>query len=233
MNNRILYISLGLNIILSAWLIYFIVAPHINFSATTETIDRKEVESRKIFNDRLNEGDILFLGANRVHACDWNSLWGVRNICNAAFPSNSIIADYNRLEILLSGVVPNQIFIMHGETELLANKPVNKIVEDYKMLISKVKELLPQTEVVVLSPVPLKYYDVGDNKIEFAKNFKNLGLMLKLVLQDMGVSYINLESDFLGEDKFLKANFNAKDKLAINAKAYEIIKDRMKPYILN
>ena len=231
MNNRILYISLGLNILLSVWLIYFIVTPHSSSSATIDAIESSEMMPRKIFNDRLNEGDLLFLGADRVFACDWNSLLGVRNICNAALPSNSIKADYDRIELMLDGIVPNQVFMMYGETELLANKSVNEIVDDYKMLISRVKTLLPYTEIVVLSPIPLSYYEVEDNKIEFSKNFKALGLMLNLAMKDMAVSYVNMEGDFLGGDDFLDANFRAKDKLKINAKAYAVIKGRIMPYM--
>lgn len=232
MKDKILYISLCLNIVLSAWLIYCIVNQSNIFSSDREE-SSMEVVSKKVYNEVLNDDDILFLGADRVFACDWNSLFGVRNICNAAYPSNTIEEDFERIELLLDGKTPQQVFMMYGENELLNNTAANQIVEDYTKMITQLKTILPQTEIIVFSPIPLAYYDFSTDKFNHNENYKILNLMLKLAMQEMSVLYINLEDDFLDSDGFLKECYRGKDKLKLNRKAYEVLKDRIKPYMTN
>ena len=237
MKKVILYTSLILNLLLIICVFILIGSSSIlsknGLSSIQGKTDSLGVEEKRLFDEVLYDEDILFLGSNRASYCNWNSLMGVRNICNMAISSNTIEEDCNRIELMLDGKVPNQIFLMYGEVELLSNRPANDIVRDYELMISKLQDLLPQTELIVISPIPLEYYDVEGDKDSYKENFKALNLLLKISLRNKGVSFVNLINDFMSMDGFLDYNFRTKDKLKLNRKAYAIIKERISPYIKN
>lgn len=228
MKNKLFVGSFVLNVILAALCLY------LSWDKVADkTNSLKEDTQFLLSQNSVNDGDVVFLGEDRLAGCDWSAFLGDEACKTLAFKGNNLDDDSKRLALLFPNVTPRKIFMMYGEQELLQGMEVGEFVDEYSAFLSRIQERFPSTEVVLLSVLPMwKEYDNQFN-LTMSRNIKTLNVLLKLLADQKGYPFLNLYSDFVDAEGNMDSRFCSSDGAVLKHSVYVIMKDRIKDYVKN
>ncbi len=175
---------------------------------------------------------IIFLGDSITDEGEWSELLRSSNI-NSNVLNRGISGDttdriLQRIDVIIE-TQPKQIFLMVGINDLaMMNKSVNKVVDKYKQILIKFKNVIPDTQVFIQSVLPVNqniYLYWEDNQKIVNLNSKLTGLAAEFNYQ-----YIDIHSYFIDAEKQLDAKYTA-DGLHLNGKAYLLWAEIIKQYL--
>ena len=171
---------------------------------------------------KYQEGDVVFLGDERLRCCNWQGvIQGVR-IVNSAVGNHSIQEELSVLHERFGGSTPSKIVLMLGYAELDAGVAANEVFDLYAKYVEGLQELLPQTEIVTITQLPvgcfLKY---GNSKVT-NEVLDAYNVLVKVHAQEKGCTVVDLNRDFKNENGFLKSEYDASDGFHLYSRAYEV-----------
>ncbi len=229
MKNKLFIGSLALNVILAVLCLYLSLGKVIDKSSNTESGSAPAFLSQTSVND----DDVIFMGEDRLANCDWSVFLADETCKTLAFKGNNLDDDSKRLALLFPNVTPSEIFMMYGEQELLQGKNVGDFAEEYGAFVSRIQERFPSTEVIIMSVLPMWKEHDNQFNVDMAENVKKLNILLKLLANQKGYSFLNLYPDFVDVNGYMNSRFCSSDGMALRHSAYIIMKDRIKDYIKN
>ncbi|MBN2273086.1 MAG: hypothetical protein JXR41_12540 [Bacteroidales bacterium] len=218
MNKTFLYVSFSLNVIM---LSAIIVIGSSVFSKKPSEI--KEVQH---WTEDVSIPDniiIAMLGDSHIAYANWNDLLGRHDIQNFG------VADFTvkQLSWILGNWViaskPVICFINSGQLDLHLGVPLERIIEDYTMILDSLQN--NGVKPIVQSTLP-KWNDPEGNK-----HINRLNKLMTAVCNDKDIDYINL--NIVLSDKYgLKPELTT-DGTHLNRKGYELWSIMLKDYLLS
>lgn len=194
--------------------------------------EERNVKTDMLFSTSYQDGNIVFIGEERMQMCNWKSLFGTNKIANLAIYKNTIKDEIERAAFIFDNNTPSQIVLMLGVQDLQMGIPVNEIYNDFVSYIELLQNKLPQTEIIVIPVLPVT---PEDNRVYPAitiNNIKALNTMIKIYALDKGLTYVNLFTDFYIEQfDCMKADFNIGDGFHFSQKGYFVFRERLRPYL--
>ena len=202
------------------------------------------VEKYRQLNESAKKGQILFVGSSLMEHFPINEILMSRGLSAVIY--NRGISGYTIPELLESmdeqifDLEPSVIFINIGTNDISRSEETAECFEDdYRNVLSQIKERLPKTKVYVMA-----YYPVN---VELAKKvvaWPEAPLAAELRLQrldkanaiaeslakEMGYEFINVNDGLAGVDGQTRKEYST-DGIHMWPKAYEIIFDNMSKYI--
>lgn len=169
--------------------------------------------------------DIVFLGDSLTYNRNFQKDFPKHKICNLGCPSDTIKMVSDRLPSLFS-LSPQKIFIMCGINGM-SKYAINNELDDYVQMLKSIKKTLCNSQIFVLSVLP-----VSKNKVTFFKDNKTIELFnskLKQLCTDLDISYIDLYNNYL-QNGFLGSGFTF-DGLHLNQDSYSYWLDSISFYI--
>ena len=169
---------------------------------------------------------IVFLGDSMTEYCNWNELFNNPNIINRGISGDVIKGAIGRIDKILDAK-PAQLFVMMGVNDLQKYESIQKVISDYKNLLTKILEKSPQTAVFVLSILPT------DNR-EKAKNIDivTINKGLTKLANHLNLTFIDLYDLFTDHQNNLNPNYTV-DGVHLNGEGYLVWKKAIEKYVYN
>ncbi len=191
------------------------------FAKQVETYQDQEPE-------RGSERPIVFVGSSSIRM--WKSLaedFPNHYVLNRGF-GGSVMSDlfYYRKELVQS-LNPIQIFIYEGDNDLASGKSVHDILDTTKLLITKLREHIPDLEIVLISAKP------SLARFALRKKFTELNeAFTALAAKEKYIRFVDIWTPMLGENKLVRSELFIHDGLHMNEKGYQIWKEVIAPFLL-
>lgn len=173
------------------------------------------------------ENAILFVGSSSIRM--WHSL-------GSDFPDKEVInrgfggSQFSDLLFYMDRIVipyePRQIFVYEGDNDVYADLTPETILDDFKLFVSRVKDELPQTEVLFISIKP------SPSRKNVFSEMKEANKLIKNYAESTpDVTYVDVFKPMLTESGDIRSDIFLGDNLHLNEKGYEIWKETILPYL--
>ncbi len=191
------------------------------------------LHSKSMFESLPNtEGEIIFLGNSITDGCNWTELFQDLRVKNRGISGDVTEGILNRLDEVTESH-PSKIFIMIGINDLARGISNKEILDNYKMIVNRIIEASPKTEIYIESILP-----VNDSYGRFKKHYAKADSIvpmnneLKKLAKEKGQTYVDLYSFFVDSEGKLKDEFT-EDGLHINGNGYQLWKSLVEKYVYN
>jgi CubicO group peptidase (beta-lactamase class C family)/lysophospholipase L1-like esterase len=181
--------------------------------------------------DRANpppRGGVLFIGSSTIRL--WKSLaddYPGHKVINRGFGGSEIVDATHFAERLIFPHEPRQVFLRAGGNDIHGGRLPDEVGVDFVNFVRKVRERLPQTEIlyIAVSPAPARW---GESDKYRALNQKIRELAVKLPR----VGYVDAYDLSLHRDGRARVELFLPDQLHFNAEGYKLLADCVRPYLV-
>ncbi len=180
--------------------------------------------------DRTNpppKNAALFIGSSTIRG--WTSLavdFPGQSVINRGFGGSQIVDATHFADRIIFPYAPRKIFFRSGGNDLWAGKPPGEVFSDFKEFVSVVQAGLPEAEIfyISLSPSPARWKQADKEKALNA-------MVEEFARQTPRVKYIETFPMVLSAEGTPRPELFSKDRLHFNAAGYQLLKERVQPYL--
>ncbi|MGI6454594.1 MAG: SGNH/GDSL hydrolase family protein [bacterium] len=174
------------------------------------------------------EADILFLGSSSIRMWNLEKSFPDMNVLNRGFGGSHIEDSVYYFDRLVLPHEPEKIVFYAGDNDINAGKSPEQVLKDYQQLVQKVREHLPETEIIYLSIKPsIARWD----KVENMRKANQL--IEEYSRQHENLYYVDLDTPMLGEDGKPRPELFIKDNLHLSEEGYKLWTEKVLPYLKN
>lgn len=170
---------------------------------------------------------VLFVGSSSFRK--WDSLrndFPKINVVNRGF-GGSHIEDVNfYFDQIVTPFQPKMILLYAGENDVTAGKTTERVLEDFKSFVLKVKEKTPKSKIVFVSlkPSPARW--------ELREKFQKTNALIKTEIEKIkDAKFVDVWTAMLNEKGEPKSELFIADKLHMNQQGYEIWRKILDEYV--
>jgi predicted alpha-1,2-mannosidase len=176
---------------------------------------------RKDHFERLpdTKHEIIFLGNSITDNAEWFELFENPNVKNRGIGGDDTDGVLGRLDEVVRSR-PDKIFLMIGTNDLAAGKSVEYIISNYRLILRRIREASPETQVYIQSILPT------EDAIHTTRNNRDIMRInkeLRAIAGDEGLVYIDLFTPFATPENKLNMDYSL-DGLHLNGAGYELWK---------
>ncbi|VEI06470.1 GDSL-type esterase/lipase family protein [Kurthia zopfii] len=228
--NRKLTFSVGLNVLLIAILVFVFVNDKGSDQVksqekkTADVLRPEHYEQRSNLFSRLpiTEKDIVMFGDSMILYNEWDEQFPNLHIVNRGIGGDTTAGLLRRLPDVTMGQ-PQKIVIMIGTNDLSLKVPQKKIIENYQLLITQIKEQTPKTKIILTTVLPFNE-DIRSTKVENGQIMK-LNEEIRNLAKQNNVLLVDLYDVFLKGHQLNKAYTS--DGLHLNGEGYAIWQQKL------
>ncbi len=173
------------------------------------------------------KGAVLFTGSSTIRL--WKTLaqdFPKHRVINRGFGGSQIVDCTHFAGRIIFPCQPQTVFLRAGGNDLWAGKSPEQVFADFKEFVSGIHSKLPQTEIVFISLSPsIARWKQADK--EKAVN----RLIEAYTRQTSRLKYVDTYDMVLGADGQPRPDLFVEDKLHFNAKGYQLLAERVRPYL--
>lgn len=223
--NRKLTFSVGLNILLIAILVFVFVNDKGSDQVKSQEKKIADVLRPAHYEQRTNlfnrlpitEKDIVMFGDSMILYNEWDEQFPNLHIVNRGIGGDTTAGLLRRLPDVTMGQ-PQKIVIMIGTNDLSLKVPRNKIIDQYQLLITQIKEQTPKTKIILTTVLPFNE-DLRSTKVENGQII-DLNVDIRNLAKQNHVAIVDLYDAFLKGHQLNKAYTS--DGLHLNGEGYAI-----------
>jgi hypothetical protein len=181
-------------------------------------------------SDRTNlppKGGLLFIGSSTIRL--WKTLaqdFPKQDVINRGIGGCEIVDCTYFADRIVFPYRPRMIFFRCGGNDLWAGKPVEQVFADYLAFVKQVQSNIPEAEIVFvsLSPSIARWKQAEKERAlnRLVEEYTRAAPRLK---------YIETYDLVLGADGQPRAELFVGDKLHFNARGYELLAERVRPFV--
>lgn len=200
-----------------------------SFNLLAQSIDtsyKSTYYEQKIILFRLlpdTKGEIIFLGNSITDIGEWAEIWQNPKVKNRGISGDNTFGVLARLDEVTSSK-PDKIFLMIGINDIAKGTPDSLIIANHKKIYQRIKIASPKTKIYAQSILPTNAdfteFKRHQNKDE---RIRAVNEALKKLCIEMGLTYVDLYSRFLGADGKMNKQYT-NDGLHINGYGYMLWK---------
>ena len=172
---------------------------------------------------------VVFFGDSITFGADWQELFPDINVVNRGISGDTTLGLLNRLDEVVE-LRPRQIFLMIGTNDLCFGRPQEKILENYQLIIDRMRRGLPETPIYIQSVLPLNDKMFPTRGLRNNKNISALNIELKKLAERNGLPYIDIAEKMTGADGRLAPEYTY-DGLHLSEYAYQVWKNQIKQFV--
>ena len=189
-----------------------------------ETIAEFEKADKKDFPEK---GVVLFTGSSSIAM--WDDVadyFPNETVLNRGFGGSQFSDLLYYADRVIYPYQPSKVFIYEGDNDLAAGESVQLVLEEAKKLREKIKQKLPQTEVIFISPKPsISRWNLNDQ-------YKELNQAMEEYADETPqTGFADVWSAMINTDGTLKEEVFLEDGLHMNAKGYKIWQAVLEPFL--
>jgi len=172
-------------------------------------------------------GGIYFLGDSIIEGCQWNELFNNSSIKNRGISSNTTQNILERLDEVVEAK-PQKVFLLIGINDLLTQVNFEIFIDNYKKILSRIREESPNTIIYIHSILPLNRNIGNFGKVK-NKDVINANNKILKFADSIHIIYVNLYDNFL-ENNILNTKFSF-DGIHLNGQGYLAWKQVIQQYV--
>jgi lysophospholipase L1-like esterase len=170
---------------------------------------------------------ILFTGSSSVRL--WKTLnadFPGYNILNRGFGGSTTTDLHHYIDTLITPYKPVKVFIYEGDNDIGEGKAPDDIIAATIKLVRSIKDKLPDTQILFISPKPsLARWHLKNQYELYNSKLKSWAATQK------GVSFIDVWTPMLHANGLVRSDLFVADGLHMNEAGYEIWKQVIAPYL--
>lgn len=171
---------------------------------------------------------VIFLGDSLTEWGHWSNLFPDINVINEGIAGNTTSDLINRID-LIEGKGASKLFLMIGINDLANGTPVPKILENYEIIIDRIKNDFPETDIFLLSTLPMKFSRFRQEGLS-RENLEKLNKGIMRIAAKNRMSWIDMVPAFSDEKGNLLSRYTS-DGLHLSIDGYLKWKDELNDYI--
>jgi len=161
---------------------------------------------------------ILFTGSSSFRLWkDYKTYFPEKNIINTGFGGSHMSDLLFYADSLIFKFSPKQIFIYEGDNDIGDKENPDSILAEAKLLVGKIKNILPKSEIVFISPKPSILRWSLRNEYE-----KLNALFTRYASETEQVKFLNVWPVMLDDNMNLKKELFLEDGLHMNKSGYDL-----------
>jgi lysophospholipase L1-like esterase len=176
--------------------------------------------------------DIVFIGNSLTENGKWNEYFPKQKIVNRGIIGDEVMGIYDRLYQILPGK-PKKIFLQTGANDVSHDLPVDSIVERIAMVVDKIREESPETQLYLQSSLPINEsfnrYQKMTGKTDV---LPQLNKQLEQLAASRGIVFINLFPLFVEPGTNVLRKDLTNDGLHLKKEGYEIWRKAIERYVM-
>jgi lysophospholipase L1-like esterase len=196
---------------------------------------KNKVASFEIQNFNLSDGQIVFIGDSITDLYPLDSYYADLHLAcyNRGIAGDVTQGVIDRLDVSVFDISPSKIVLMIGTNDIGGGISNEKIIENYRIILDKIKENQISAELYFVSVIPQNkdlesYTDLNVDKNNQA--ILKINAKIKELCQEYGCTYIDLHSLLLDESGYLKKECSD-DGIHLNGLGFDIWTSILKPYL--
>lgn len=173
------------------------------------------------------QNTILFTGSSSMRLWkDCQSYFPERKIINTGFGGSHMSDLLFYADSLIFRFTPAQIFIYEGDNDIADNENPDSILAEAKLLAKKIKDRLPNTEIIFISPKP------SISRWHLRNEYERFNLLLEQLASETGhVRFLNVWPVMLDSSMNLKKELFLEDGLHMNKSGYVLWAGEIRKFI--
>ena len=189
-------------------------------------------QKRTLFELLPNDsGEIIFVGNSITDGCEWSELFKNPLIKNRGISGDITDGVLDRLNEITESI-PVKIFLMIGVNDLAKGKSVASIIHNYRMILDKIHQDSPETQLFVQSVLPVNAaYPKFKNHVNKTDSIIVLNKRVSELATEYGLTYIDLYEAFTGEDGQMDPTYS-NDGLHLTGSGYILWKQLINPFLV-
>lgn len=172
---------------------------------------------------------VVFLGDSITYGADWKELFPYSPAVNRGIGGDTTLGLLKRMDQIIA-LKPSQIFLMIGTNDLCYNRPIPKIIANYRLILDRFREELPETTVYVQSVLPFNDRIFPARGLRNNDEIRELNDEIRSLTIEYRYPYIDLDSVFTGPDGRLPVKYTS-DGLHLSQTGYWQWQNQIKQYV--
>jgi lysophospholipase L1-like esterase/poly(3-hydroxybutyrate) depolymerase len=180
--------------------------------------------------DRANpppKGAVLFVGASTITL--WKSLaqdFPDHQVINRGFGGSEIVDSTHFADRIIIPYEPRTIFLRSGSNEISAGKSPQQVLADFEAFVAKIREKLPETEIVYISinPIPSRWSQNQKNQVANQ-------LIREAAEKLPKVKFLDIWDISITVDGKPREDLFGRDRLHFNEQGYKLLAERVGPFM--
>ena len=161
---------------------------------------------------------------------EWHELFNNPHVKNRGISGDTTQGVFDRLDAIVNGQ-PAKIFLMIGINNVPQNEPADTIAAGIRLIVQKIKQVSPETQIYVQSLLPVTtYYNKFYEHTCHWKEIPEINQKIKTVTEKEQVQYIDLFSHFVDAEGQMQKQYT-NDGLHLLGKGYLLWKEIITPYL--
>jgi lysophospholipase L1-like esterase len=186
----------------------------------------REYEAR----DRVSpppQGGVLFVGSSSIRL--WDSLqrdFAGTEVINRGFGGSELEHSIQYADRIILPYRPRQVVVYAGDNDISAGKSPERVLQDYRELVRRIHQRLPEATVSFISikPSVARWHLV--DQIRAANE-----LVRQFSASDPRLQYIDVFTPMLGPDGMPRRDLLQQDGLHLTPTGYEVWREAVRPYL--
>ena len=179
--------------------------------------------------DRANpvaSGGIVFLGSSSFRRWDLDRSFPGKELINRGFGGSQMADALRYLDRIVLPLKPRTLFVYEGDNDLARGKSPVTVEREFKQLVARVHEALPETRIVFVGVKPSirRWHLIGLARDANAR--------VRAIAQENDlVEFIDVDTPLLGANGEPRRELFVDDELHLNDAGYAIWADLVAPYL--
>jgi lysophospholipase L1-like esterase len=189
---------------------------------------KKEVDEAVALNQTVDRKNlIVFTGSSSIRM--WNDLkqaFPEHNIINLGFGGSEMLDLLYYVDKLIIDFKPKQVFIYEGDNDVSKGRSAEEIISAAEKVLLRIREQLPDTEVVFISPKP------SVSRWHLKEKYEEVNSKLKAWTETKTkVRYADVWTPMLDDNGQVMKDLFIADNLHMNKKGYQIWTEVLANYL--
>ena len=162
-------------------------------------------------------GGVVFIGSSSIRMWDLDKSFPDLNAVNRGFGGSQIADSIYYADRILLPLAPRLVVLYAGDNDIAKGKSPERVLADWKTFVAKVHGELPETRIafIAIKPSIKRWNLIGKIREANAKIAEHCG-------SDPRLSFVDIDTPMIGDDKMPRPELFADDGLHLNAKGYEV-----------
>ena len=173
---------------------------------------------------QIEKSDIVFLGDSITARINWNEFYPDYTVLNRGIDSDVVEGGLNRLDHVIE-TNPQKVFVMLGINDIRQGIDADETLTYYSMLMSRLKDALPSSQIYIQSILPVAKKTGIDNH-----DVESLNTSIKALAEEYGLTYIDIFHDMITEDYDLPERFSV-DGVHMTGDGYQVWLNKLSEYL--
>ena len=172
---------------------------------------------------------VVFFGDSISHEGEWDKMFPNVKALNRGISGDTTLGLLNRQSEVID-LKPRTVFLLIGTNDLCFGRPVDQIADNYRRILARFKQELPETKIYVQSVLPINEQMHPPRKYRNNKNIDALNQEIRKVTANYGYQWVEIAPSFRDTTGQLDKKLT-RDGLHLSNQGYSVWQGAIAQYV--